>query len=125
MNEIILGDQKLKEQKINEFTRGKRPDGSIIGTYQNADYASDKYNINPLANANVDLILTRDFVNHLYVEKVRPRAFLFNSSDWKTDRLIRKYGIDIMGLNQDYWNNRQEQVYLPVFRFMIKRKANL
>lgn len=101
------------------------PDNSLIGNYQSAEYAIDKYQMNPLAGGHVDLIVTRDFTNHLYVENVRPRAYLFNSTDWKTDRLINKYGIDIMGLNQDYWLNRQEQIYLPVFRFMIKRKANL
>ena len=125
MNEIVLSDQKLKEQKINEFTRGKMPDGSLIGNYQSAEYAIDKYQMNPLADGHVDLMVTRSFVNHLFVDKIRPRAFLFNSSDWKTDRLIRKYTIDIMGLNDDYWRNRQKQVYLPVFKFMIKRKANL
>lgn len=125
MSEIILGDQKLKQEKINEFTKGQNPDGSLIGNYRSAEYAIDKYQMNPLAGGHVDLILTRSFTNQLYVEKVRPRTYLFNSSDYKTNSLIGKYGIDIMGLNQDYWNNRQEQVYLPVFRFMIKRKANL
>ena len=101
------------------------PDGSIIGNYQSAEYAIDKYQMNPLADGHVDLMVTRSFVNHLFVDKIRPRHYLFNSSDWKTDRLIGKYGIDIMGLNYDYWSNRQMQVYLPVFKFMIKRKANL
>ena len=125
MNEIILSDKKLKEQKINEFTKGQLPDGSLIGNYKSAEYAIDKYQMNPLADGHVDLILTRSFVNHLYVEKVQPRTYLFNSSDYKTNSLIGKYSIDIMGLNQEYWNNRQKEVYLPVFRFMIKRKANL
>ena len=125
MNEIILSDKKLKEQKINEFTKGQLPDGSLIGNYKSAEYAIDKYQMNPLAGGHVDLILTRSFTNQLYVEKVQPRTYLFNSSDYKTNSLIGKYSIDIMGLNQEYWNNRQKEVYLPVFRFMIKRKANL
>lgn len=125
MNEIILSDKKLKEQKINEFTKGQLPDGSLIGNYKSAEYAIDKYQMNPLAGGHVDLILTRSFTNQLYVEKVQPRTYLFNSSDYKTNSLIGKYSIDIMGLNQEYWNNRQKEVYLPVFRFQIKRKANL
>jgi hypothetical protein len=125
MSEIILNDPQLKREKISEFTKGQLPDGSIIGRYRSADYASDKYNINPLANANVDLMLTRAFVNHMFVEQVRPRAFLFNSTDWKTNHLIGKYSIDIMGINQEYWEKRQKDVYLPVLKFQIKRKANL
>jgi hypothetical protein len=125
MSEIILNDPQLKREKISEFTKGQLPDGSIIGRYRNADYASDKYNINPLANGNVDLMLTRAFVNNMFVEQVRPKAFLFNSTDYKTDKLIGKYSIDIMGINQEYWEKRQVDIYLPVLKFQIKRKANL
>lgn len=125
MAEIIQNDNQLKSEKIREFTKGQMPDGSLIGNYRSAEYAIDKYQMNPSADGHVDLMLTRAFVNHLFVEQVRPRAFLFNSTDWKTNHLISKYTIDIMGINQKYWETRQKEVYLPVFMFQIKRKANL
>ena len=125
MQEIILNDPQLKKQKINEFKHGKRPDGSLIGFYRDIDYAIFKQEINPSAGGDVDLILTGSFTNQLFVEQVRPTAFLFDSTDSKRDSLVGKYGVDIMGLNDDYWRKRQIEVYLPVFRFQVKRKANL
>lgn len=125
MEEIILNDQRLKERKIDEFRRGKRPDDTLIGFYRDVHYAIFKQEINPLAGGDVDLILTGSFTNQMRVEKVAPTRYTFNSSDSKTPMLVGKYGEDIMGINDEWWNNRQIEVYLPVFRFQVFRKANL
>lgn len=78
-----------------------------------------------MAGGNVDLILKRGFTNALRIEKLYPRAFLFNSTDSKRDKLIQQYGTDIMGLNPEFWEKRQKEVYLPVFQFQIKRLLNI
>jgi hypothetical protein len=49
---------------------------------------------------------------------------MFNSTDNKTGSLIGRYGIDIMGLNQDWFNNRQRNIYKPVLDFEISRILN-
>lgn len=125
MQEIVLNDPQLKREKESEFKDGLRPDGTIIGYYRDVEYAIFKNEINPSAGGRVDLILSGDFVRAMRVELVAPTAYIFNSTDWKTSHLIGKYGQDIMGINDDYWTKRQIDVYLPVFRFQIKRKANL
>lgn len=125
VREIVVNDKLLKQEKINEFSKGVRPNGNIIGKYRDPEYAIFKQSINPLAGGNVDLILKRGFTNSLRVEKLYPKAFLFNSTDSKRDKLIAQYGTDIMGINQEYWEKRQKEVYLPTFRFQVKRLINI
>jgi len=122
VEKIILSDQKtLKEEKINEFSHGLRPDNSKIGVYKDAEYAIFKDHINPLANGYVDLLLTRQFSGGLFVQRFSPRTFIFNSSDSKTGNLIGKYGIDIMGINQEWFDIRQKDVYRLVLVQQIKQ----
>ena len=121
---IVLSDQqKLKEQKVNEFERGLRPDGKRIGEYRNAEYAIFKDNINPLASGYVDLLLTRQFTGKMFVRPFN-NGFIFNSTDVKTDNLIGKYGLDIMGLNQDWFNQRQKNIYKHILQFEIGKILN-
>lgn len=125
VSEIVLSDQtKLKAEKINEFTKGERPDESIIGTYQDADYAFFKHAINPMANGNVDLMLSRSFVNKMFVKNFS-NGFIFDSTDSKTGALIGKYGLDIMGLNQEWFNKRQNDIYRLTLVFTIKKKYKI
>lgn len=124
VHEIILSDQdKLKERKVNEFTRGQRPDGERIGEYRNAEYGIFKAQINPLANGYVDLLLTRSFTRKMFLRKFG-QGYLFNSSDNKTGNLIGKYGIDIMGINQEWFNERQKNIYKYILLFDISKILN-
>jgi hypothetical protein len=124
VNEIILSDQdKLKERKVSEFTRGQRPNGERIGEYRSPEYGIFKAQINPLANGYVDLLLTRSFTRKMFLTK-RSSGYLFNSSDNKTGNLIGKYGIDIMGINQEWFNERQKNIYKYILLFDISRILN-
>lgn len=122
---IILSDQSnLKAEKVNEFEQGLRPDGEKIGTYRNADYAIDKFNINPRAGGYVDLLLTRSFANKMFITPTQ-KGFIFNSSDSKTGNLIGKYGLDIMGLNQEWFTKRQNEVYRLTLVYQIKKQLRI
>lgn len=114
---------KLKEEKINEFKRGELPNKDIIGVYKNPFYAKKKFSMNPLAGGTVDLILTGSFTNKLFLETTN-KGFIFDSSDNKTALLQQKYGTEIMGLNQDWFNDRQKQVYKDILMKEIKRVLN-
>lgn len=126
-----MSDQKnLKEEKHREFLYGERPDGTKIGRYSQSDegqsYADFKYQRNPLAGfGNVDLLLTRSFFNSLFLQPYRRRAFIFKGNDVKTNDLIRKYGIDILGISQEYFDQRQSEIYRLVLVYNIKRYANI
>lgn len=130
MEEIVLSDQKpLKEEKINEWEHGLRPDGNGIGTYSPTemgyDYADFKNKINPLAGfGNVDLLLTRQTARTLYVHKASKKgSFIFGMND--THNLIGRYGIDIMGLNQDWFDKRQNDIYRLTLVYNIKKNYKI
>lgn len=124
VQEIVTKDQQeLKKEKINEFKRGELPNKDIIGVYRNPFYAKRKFSMNPLAGGTVDLILTGSFTNKLFLEKTE-RGFLFNSTDNKTELLQQKYGTEIMGLNQQWFNERQQKVYKDLLIKEIKKILN-
>lgn len=117
----MLSDQKrLKEEKINEWEQGIRPDGDKIGTYRDPEYAIFKDNINPRANGYVDLLLTRQTANSLFVHRaIHPRAFLFGMND--RYNLVGKYGLDILGLNKETFDKRQADIYRYTFIYVLKK----
>ena len=116
-----MSDQKrLKEEKINEWEQGIRPDGDKIGTYRDPEYAIFKDSINPIANGYVDLLLTRQTANSLFVHRAtQPREFIFGMND--RYNLVGKYGNDILGLNQETFEKRQADIYRYTFIYVLKK----
>ena len=118
----MLSDQeKLKEQKVNEWERGLRPDNKKIGEYRDPEYKAFKQQFNPLAGGYVDLLLTRQTSKTLFV---RPYAggFIFNMND--THNLVGRYGFDILGLNQKWFDERQKNIYKQILSFKIGKILN-
>ena len=120
-----MQDKSLKAEKIKEFEYGVRPDGNRIGQYRNPFYKDFKQRKNPKAGGTVDLILTGQFTNGLYLTSRFKRAFIFESRDKKSENLKGKYGMDIMGLNEDFFYNKQKFEYAPLLIIEIKRYANI
>jgi hypothetical protein len=120
---VISDNQSLKQRKIDEFTVGELPDGSRIGTYKDAEYYFFKREINPFANGYVDLMLTRTFVNSMRVEPFTSGTYLFKAID--PNNLTGRYGIDILGLNQQWFENRQKEIYIHPFLRQIKQYAKI
>ena len=120
-----MSDQRaLKEEKINEFEQGLRPDGSKIGTYRDAEYAIFKQSINPRAGGDVDLLLSRRTANSMFVRKGQSdRGYIFGITD--THNLIGRYGQDILGIDQDWFNKRQKEIYRITLVFQIKKNYNI
>lgn len=119
VSEIVLSDQqRLKEEKINEFELGLRPDGNIIGHYRDPEYRELKQYLNPKANGNVDLLYTYRTARSLFVRPFES-GFLFNWND--EHNLVGRYGLDILGLNQDWFNKRQKDIYRYTLIFNIKK----
>jgi len=118
-----LSDQKrLKEQKVNEWELGLRPNNNIIGEYRDPEYQEMKYFKNPRARGYVDLILTGQTASTLIVKPYYNKAFLFSIND--QHNLVGKYGLDILGINKDYWDNRQKDIYRYVLIQDIKKILN-
>jgi hypothetical protein len=112
VDEIVFDDAKnLVKDKVDEFESGLKPSGVIIGRYRSEAYKRFKFEKNPKAGGNVDLILTGKFTGGLFLMKGTKRGYIFNSSDSKTAMLKDKYGGSIMGLNQEGFNLKQRNEY--------------
>lgn len=98
--EIKEDETMLRAMKAQEFLRGERPTGKLIGNYRSPFYSRYKERLNPLASGHVDLIVTGAFVESAYLLKPRGNKYLFGFSDEKAGKLISRYGSDIQGLNQ-------------------------
>jgi len=106
MQRILQTDKGTTRLKVEEFKRGKNPDGSLIGFYRSASYARRKQRKNPLARGFVDLINTGSYTNKLFVQKVNRLHYAFKSADAKDEKLAKKYGQQIRGLSQASFNSR-------------------
>ena len=112
VDEIVFDDEsELKKEKIDEFESGLRPDGRIIGKYRSVSYAVKKFNQNPKARGNVDLILEGNFSGKLFLKKFRKRGYIFDSSDEKRNKLVEKYGQNILGLSAETFKEKQIKEY--------------
>lgn len=126
IDKIVLSDRQLKILKEQEFEKGERPNGSIIGTYKSKSYELYKASLNPEAGGVVDLMLTGSFVDEMYVSKGRKVGhYIFKSNDEKSNALQKKYGKDIMGLNQETFETVNEKVYRDKFIKELKRITGL
>lgn len=100
------------------------PDNTDIGIYRSKDYEVFKYKLNPLAHGIVDLILTGQTASTLFVSKgvTNNLSYVFGMTD--RYNLVAKYGADILGLNQNYWEQRQSTVYKSKLIEHIKEIIN-
>jgi hypothetical protein len=120
---VLSDNANLKQRKIDEFTLGQLPDGSRIGTYKDADYYFFKREINPFADGYVDLMVTRKFVNSMNVNPFTKGTYLFKAND--PNNLGDRYGIDIFGINQEWFAKRQTEIYIYPLLRQIKQYAKI
>lgn len=121
---MIKEESNLRNLKEDEFLRGERPDGSIIGIYRNLFYGQQKNRKNPLAGfLHVDLIDTGAFVNSSRLLKQQAGIYRFGFTDSKAPDLLERYGRDIAGLSQETFNKFQIDIIKP--RFVRKIKNSL
>jgi len=109
VSEIILNDQRsLKDEKIEEFSYGLRPDSTSIGRYRDKNYADLKRLMNPRAGGQIDFMFTGRTVSTIFVKQTRPKAYIF---DWNDQHNLLRFGPDILGINQQWWEERQSTDY--------------
>ena len=82
----------------NRWKSGKRPNGSIIGSYKSFSYKEYKIGKNPSASGNVDLIDTGSLNTGLVVNTLVGGNFTIFSTDEKAIMIASKYGLDVYGL---------------------------
>jgi hypothetical protein len=122
--ELIKDETTLKLLKEQDFLGG-----DIYGTNTDTGYRSKSYELfkarlNPKAGGSVDLILTGDFVDAMYLLKGNKGVYKFGNKDKKRNILQQKYG-DVFGLNQQVFNKYQREIIAPRFLNKIKQYAKI
>ena len=121
-NEIILKDgAELKKEKISELEQGLIIDGKEKRAYRNKEYALMKQQMNPMAGGAVDLIFTGQTSSTLFVHPYG-RGYIMDFKD--RYNLVGKYGFGIHGLNQNWFNQRQKDVYTPLLLKKVIEQLN-
>lgn len=124
--EIIKEETNLKNLKEQDFLDGDiYGDGKTLLSYRSKDYELFKSRLNPIAGGAVDLILTGEFVDAMFLLKPNNGKYLFGNSDSKKNMLVQKYGTNIFGLNQNVFTKFQIDIIQPRFIRKLKESAKI
>lgn len=121
---LIKRENELRQLKEEDFEIG-----DIYGTgtripYKSKAYESFKASLNPKAGGAVDLLLSRDFVDDMFLVRGTPSKYRFGNSNYKASPLTKNYGKGIFGLNDKRFFDYQIKI-LPIFQKSIKQYANI
>ncbi len=129
-NEFFQQHEKEIRQLIKErWLLGKRPDGSLIGSYSSMGYALDKHSQNPTAGFyNVDLIRTGDLVDAIKISLVSVGFEIF-STDEKYNKISSEptefskgaYGKDNFNLTDEQTEEIISKVSVQTLEFLYNK----
>ena len=122
--ELIKDESTLKRLKEQDFLQGDIYGNDTNVAYRSRGYELFKASINPIAGGSVDLILTGDFVNAMFLLKGNKGVYKFGNKDKKRNILQQKYG-DVFGLNQQVFNKYQKEIIAPRFLNKIRNYAKI
>lgn len=91
-NAVKQHDNEISDLNTEQMHRGIRADGESIGEYADISY---KGRLSP-----VDLYDEGDYHKSVHTEAFG-KAFKLVASDWKADKLGKKYGYQILGLTRE------------------------
>jgi hypothetical protein len=115
----------LIETQRAQMMAGLASDGGKIGEYKQELYAVKKHGMNPGAGfPNVDLRYKGDFQEKI-TAVVIGNELVIDSSDWKTGKLVDKYGERIFGLNEQFKKEYLTGALRPAFRVHIESITGL
>ena len=124
-DELIKEEHTLVMLKEQDFLEGDIYGSGAKDTYASKTYAQEKFKKNQRAGfGNVDLINTGAFIDSFKLNKPKENRYLFGATDPKRNMLVKDYGIDIMGLNQDVFDKFQKEIIAPRFIKKLKEVIN-
>lgn len=118
---IIMNTPTFLNTVKRRWIIGRSVDGGIIGQYQNSDYKAYKVALNPSAGGNVDLHLTGDLSDNLTMRKAGKSLFEIYSTDWKFEKIGRKYGFDEFGLSEEEKDLLFSEIYEVALEYILKQ----
>jgi len=124
--ELILKEESaIKTLKEQDFLEGDIYGNGTLVRYRSKNYEIFKANKNPKAGGAVDLIVTGQFVDAMYLLKPRGSRYKFGNTDKKRNILKEMYGDNIFGLNQAVFEKFQKDIIAPRLIRKIKTTANI
>lgn len=94
-------EQDVVELNRQQLLKGLTADNDVVGDYRSMGYALMKERMNPLAGfGNVDLKFTGEFYTG-FTLIIDGNQYVIFSVNWKTNKLVKKYGDGIFGLNAE------------------------
>lgn len=123
--EIRKEEQAIKGLKEQDFLEGDIYGNGTEASYRSKNYEIYKSRLNPLAGGAVDLIVTGQFVDAMYLLKQKQGKYMFGNTDRKRNILKEMYGENIFGLNQNVFSKFQKDIIAPRFIRAIKEQAKI
>jgi hypothetical protein len=123
--ELVKDEQTIKLLKEQDFLQGDIFGDGRTYNYQSDKYANYKSTLNPSLGGKVDLIVTGQFVDAMFLKKPNQNRYSFGNTDRKRNILKEMYGDNIFGLNQKVFDKYQKEIIAPRFLRALKLKANL
>jgi hypothetical protein len=122
--ELLKDESTLKQLKEQDFLEGDIYGNGTNLAYRSRDYELFKAGKNPLAGGAVDLILTGDFVDAMYLLRPKQGRYKFGNRDKKRNKLVQKYGDGIFSLNQNVFNKYLKDITAPRLKKNISKILN-
>lgn len=122
--ELQKDESTLKQLKEQDFLEGDIYGNGTNLAYRSRDYELFKAGKNPLAGGAVDLILTGDFVDAMYLLRPKQGRYKFGNRDKKRNKLVQKYGDGIFSLNQNVFNKYLKDITAPRLKKNISKILN-
>ena len=97
---IIFNSEQIVEGIRRRWLFGKSSNEGSIGEYQSSEYKAFKVGINSRAGGDVDLTLTGALGNGLIIKKSGGLKYEIISTDWKFDKISKKYGLEQFNLDE-------------------------
>jgi hypothetical protein len=105
--EIRKNETILLQYKRFDFIIGDIWGNGTRFNYASPEYQEYKFNKNPSAKGDVDLINEGDFINSFFLQNPLQNKLLFGATDYKATKLMTKYGDEIFSIN-----NNRFQIFL-------------
>jgi hypothetical protein len=113
---VADNDSLVIDMNTSQLMEGKDSEGNDLAPYRNPDYAAFKATLNP--KGVTDLKLSGDFHRGFFLRK-QQFPMTIESQDYKEERLTKKYGEQIFGLNQENKEELAKSYVLPECRKAI------
>ena len=125
VNTILETKEDLIDLNQSQLLEGKNKVGQKLKSYRNWSYAKMKNAKNSLPGFGIpDLFNKGNFFAGFKIRFISKKSFEFYSTDDKNSMLVKKYGQDIFGLQDESREEYLRRNFKPVFFDRLNKKLS-